>query len=66
MNNITLGDENIGYYETVAGGAGAVSVFIVYCCVCLFVCLFGGGKCSYLSKHLGTGSPNHNTLSRYL
>ena len=25
MNNITFGDENVGYYETVAGGAGAVS-----------------------------------------
>ena len=24
-NNITFGDENVGYYETVAGGAGAVS-----------------------------------------
>lgn len=23
MNNITFGDENISYYETVAGGAGA-------------------------------------------
>ena len=26
MNNITFGDESLGYYETVAGGAGAVSV----------------------------------------
>lgn len=26
MNNITFGDESVGYYETVAGGAGAVSV----------------------------------------
>ena len=25
MNNITLGTENWGYYETVAGGSGAVS-----------------------------------------
>ena len=25
MNNITFGDETVGYYETVAGGAGAVS-----------------------------------------
>lgn len=25
MNNVTFGDEKIGYYETVAGGAGAVS-----------------------------------------
>lgn len=23
MNNITFGDEKMGYYETVAGGAGA-------------------------------------------
>ena len=26
MNNITFGDERVGYYETVAGGAGAVSM----------------------------------------
>ena len=26
MNNVTFGDENVGYYETVAGGAGAVRV----------------------------------------
>jgi len=32
MNNVTFGDENIGYYETVAGGAGAVSSPQ---CVCL-------------------------------
>jgi N-methylhydantoinase B/oxoprolinase/acetone carboxylase alpha subunit len=25
MNNITFGEEKWGYYETVAGGAGAVS-----------------------------------------
>ena len=25
MNNVTFGDDNFGYYETVAGGAGAVS-----------------------------------------
>ena len=25
MNNTTFGDETVGYYETVAGGAGAVS-----------------------------------------
>ncbi len=24
MNNITFGDDEFGYYETVAGGAGAV------------------------------------------
>ena len=27
MNNTTFGDESCGYYETVAGGAGAVSLF---------------------------------------
>lgn len=26
MNNVTFGDESTGYYETVAGGAGAVSI----------------------------------------
>lgn len=30
MNNITFGDESVGYYETVAGGAGAVSVVLYY------------------------------------
>ena len=34
MNNVTFGDEYVGYYETVAGGAGAVSLlslsFVVY------------------------------------
>ena len=29
MNNVTFGDENIGYYETVAGGAGAVRYFFL-------------------------------------
>ena len=27
MNNTAFGDDNFGYYETVAGGAGAVSIF---------------------------------------
>ena len=26
MNNVTFGDGSVGYYETVAGGAGAVSL----------------------------------------
>ena len=50
MNNTTFGDETVGYYETVAGGAGAVSVeggkggwrgrgnFPLYCCV-IVVCV---------------------------
>jgi 5-oxoprolinase (ATP-hydrolysing) len=25
MNNVTFGDETFGYYETIAGGSGAVS-----------------------------------------
>lgn len=29
MNNITLGDETWGYYETVAGGSGAVSHLLI-------------------------------------
>jgi N-methylhydantoinase B/oxoprolinase/acetone carboxylase alpha subunit len=29
MNNLTLGEETWGYYETVAGGSGAVSVVII-------------------------------------
>ena len=28
MNNVTFGDESSGYYETVAGGAGAVRIII--------------------------------------
>ena len=27
MNNVTFGDDTVGYYETVAGGAGAVTLF---------------------------------------
>ena len=34
MNNTTFGDEGCGYYETVAGGAGAVSR---ECCTLLFI-----------------------------
>lgn len=30
MNNITFGQSDWGYYETIAGGAGAVSNFIVF------------------------------------
>lgn len=30
MNNITFGDEDTGYYETVAGGAGAVCIQLVF------------------------------------
>ena len=33
MNNTTFGDQTFGYYETVAGGAGAVSKYLV--------CMFG-------------------------
>ena len=29
MNNTTFGDEDMGYYETVAGGTGAVSDVII-------------------------------------
>lgn len=29
MNNLTLGEANWGYYETVAGGSGAVSSTII-------------------------------------
>lgn len=28
MNNVTFGDGTSGYYETVAGGAGAVSLVL--------------------------------------
>ena len=29
MNNTTFGDDSFGYYETVAGGAGAVSCVVI-------------------------------------
>ena len=32
MNNTTFGDESFGYYETVAGGAGAVSMYVFSVC----------------------------------
>lgn len=39
MNNITFGQSDWGYYETVAGGAGAVSLdnngFYSQCCIIL-------------------------------
>lgn len=36
MNNVTLGTENWGYYETVAGGSGAVSTdFFFFMKLCL-------------------------------
>lgn len=30
MNNVTFGDGEVGYYETVAGGAGAVRLLCVF------------------------------------
>lgn len=30
MNNITFGNDKLGYYETVAGGAGAVSIYLLF------------------------------------
>ncbi len=39
MNNITFGDERVGYYETVAGGSGAVSVCVCAWCMCVCVCV---------------------------
>ena len=41
MNNITFGDEQVGYYETVAGGCGAVSGVIYFnnnSMHCIFFC----------------------------
>ena len=47
MNNVTFGDANVGYYETVAGGAGAVSgcgrgywtlIASIACCVFFYQC----------------------------
>ena len=42
MNNITFGDETVGYYETVAGGSGAVSIFCFFLndsiCIGLYEC----------------------------
>ena len=33
MNNVTFGDDTFGYYETIAGGAGAGPTFEGACCV---------------------------------
>lgn len=33
MNNVTFGDDSFGYYETIAGGAGAGPSFHGACCV---------------------------------
>jgi len=54
MNNITFGDDSVGYYETVAGGAGAVS-YIIYNNICthmhlrIHACIYVLGE--YSSKH---------------
>lgn len=37
MNNVTFGDDTFAYYETVAGGAGAVSVILTSVLHFLFV-----------------------------
>ena len=37
MNNISFGDKSVGYYETVAGGSGAVSV-VLYKCQLYTIC----------------------------
>ena len=37
MNNITFGDHSFGYYETVAGGAGAVSHLYSFFCILVIV-----------------------------
>ena len=29
MNNVTFGDDTMGYYETVGGGSGAVRIFSI-------------------------------------
>jgi 5-oxoprolinase (ATP-hydrolysing) len=50
MNNITFGSDTWGYYETVAGGAGAVSTFhhVLYYTICLhyFYLIDSGAICS--------------------
>ena len=40
MNNITFGDENFGHYETVAGGAGAVSMVVTMVMIIKMMILF--------------------------
>ena len=42
MNNITLGTEEWGYYETVAGGSGAV-------CIHFIILLFNSNYSKYLN-----------------
>jgi len=53
MNNVTFGDGCSGYYETVAGGAGAVSScanFIFRSSRDSMICLFFSITCWYLQN----------------
>lgn len=44
MNNITFGDETLGYYETIGGGAGAVSLtFLLVLMVVKTSCVYNKG-----------------------
>jgi 5-oxoprolinase (ATP-hydrolysing) len=45
MNNTTFGDEGLGYYETVAGGAGAGPGWHGRRCVRLHACMHACGAC---------------------
>ena len=45
MNNFTLGDDDVGYWETIAGGAGAVSSSVL--CVCQLYPLCGYSVLSF-------------------
>ena len=47
MNNVTFGDGSSGYYETVAGGAGAVSGAFIFLEIKFMVFKFVSFSCKY-------------------
>lgn len=53
MNNVTFGEENWGYYETVGGGSGAVNDILN---VCLIHFIYAGRIASFFCRRalLGT------------
>ena len=64
MNNTTFGDSTFGYYETVAGGAGAVSHYSI-----VFLCLVAVvqelySRCQGDGWHGRSGVHTHMTNTR--
>ena len=60
MNNVTFGDDSFAYYETVAGGAGAVSHFMALFSAHKLPCMLLKGP----SWHGRSGVHTHMTNTR--